>query len=270
LSNSTIGIKVADGSYYPVLEQGFRGRKKLILTTVHDNQSKVQIDLYRGNGSSISKAQYLGSLLIEGITPAAQGEPEIALVIGLDRDDQLSAEASDSRTGERQNFSTTLATLTESQTYDEPEFALEEAAEKAVSRSKGTSTFLLVLFIVLGLILLGCIGFFLYKAVQGPKISTTVLVQPTPAAAAPAAAAPAATAPASTETKAVTPAASPETESTTTAKKVTYKVKKGDTLWDISAAYYRNPWLYPKIAKANNIKNPDLIFVGARIVIPEN
>ena len=41
---------------------------------------------------------------------------------------------------------------------------------------------------------------------------------------------------------------------------MTYRIKQGDTLWDISATYYRNPWLYPKLAKANSIKNPDLIF----------
>jgi len=51
---------------------------------------------------------------------------------------------------------------------------------------------------------------------------------------------------------------------------VTYRIKNGDTLWDIAATYYRNPWLYPKLAKANSIRNPDLIFAGTRINIPEN
>jgi nucleoid-associated protein YgaU len=51
---------------------------------------------------------------------------------------------------------------------------------------------------------------------------------------------------------------------------VTYRIKKGDTLWDISATYYRNPWLYPRLAKANSIPNPDLIFAGTRITIPPN
>ena len=51
---------------------------------------------------------------------------------------------------------------------------------------------------------------------------------------------------------------------------VTYRIKRGDTLWDISATYYRNPWLYHKLARANSIRNPDLIFAGTRIYIPEN
>ena len=49
-----------------------------------------------------------------------------------------------------------------------------------------------------------------------------------------------------------------------------YEIKWGDTLWDIAATYYRNPWLYPKIARENRITNPDLIFAGTRLFIPEN
>ncbi|HPB67042.1 MAG TPA: LysM peptidoglycan-binding domain-containing protein, partial [Spirochaetales bacterium] len=47
-----------------------------------------------------------------------------------------------------------------------------------------------------------------------------------------------------------------------------HKIKWGDTLWDISIAYYRTPWLYMTIAKANKIKNPDLIISGTWIYIP--
>ena len=52
-------------------------------------------------------------------------------------------------------------------------------------------------------------------------------------------------------------------------KSVRYKIKKGDTLWDISASYYRTPWKYKKIAKDNNIKNPDLIYAGSYLNIKE-
>ena len=49
---------------------------------------------------------------------------------------------------------------------------------------------------------------------------------------------------------------------------VTYRIKWGDTLWDISDAYYKNPWRYPKIANYNHIPNPDLIISGTDIIIP--
>ncbi|MEM5947078.1 LysM domain-containing protein [Spirochaetia bacterium 38H-sp] len=42
----------------------------------------------------------------------------------------------------------------------------------------------------------------------------------------------------------------------------------GDTLWDLAKSFYDNPWLYPDIAKENNIKNPDLIYAGKPLKIP--
>ena len=93
MSDSTIGIKVADGSYYPVLEHGFTGTKKLTLTTSQDNQQKVKIDLYRGVSPSPTPARFIGSLVIENIPRASQGKPEIELLIGIDDEGQLSAEA---------------------------------------------------------------------------------------------------------------------------------------------------------------------------------
>jgi len=52
------------------------------------------------------------------------------------------------------------------------------------------------------------------------------------------------------------------------AKPVQYDVVWGDTLWDLADAYYRDPWLYTRIAKHNRIKNPNLIITGSRIEIP--
>ena len=49
---------------------------------------------------------------------------------------------------------------------------------------------------------------------------------------------------------------------------ITYKIKWGDTLWDIADTYYKNPWRYRKIAGFNNIKNPDYIISGTTIEIP--
>jgi hypothetical protein len=49
---------------------------------------------------------------------------------------------------------------------------------------------------------------------------------------------------------------------------VRYKIRWGDTLWDISEAFYRNPWLYPRVARFNKIRNPDLIISGTFIRIP--
>jgi hypothetical protein len=51
-------------------------------------------------------------------------------------------------------------------------------------------------------------------------------------------------------------------------KGVEYKIKWGDTLWDIAGTYYKNPWLYKFIADYNNLENPDYIVSGTIITIP--
>lgn len=44
---------------------------------------------------------------------------------------------------------------------------------------------------------------------------------------------------------------------------LSYTVKRGDTLWDISAMYLRDPWLWPEIWHVNpKVQNPHLIYPG--------
>jgi len=50
---------------------------------------------------------------------------------------------------------------------------------------------------------------------------------------------------------------------------VWYSTVKGDNLWNLARSFYRNPWLYKKIAEENGISNPDLIFQDVRLYIPD-
>ena len=45
----------------------------------------------------------------------------------------------------------------------------------------------------------------------------------------------------------------------------TYTIKKGDTLWELAKKYGTT---VDALAKANNIKNPNLIYAGAKLTIP--
>lgn len=48
----------------------------------------------------------------------------------------------------------------------------------------------------------------------------------------------------------------------------TYIVKKGDTLWDISGMYLREPWLWPELWDVNpQIDNPHLIYPGDELYL---
>ena len=48
-----------------------------------------------------------------------------------------------------------------------------------------------------------------------------------------------------------------------------YTIQRGDTLWSLCKKFYGDPTLYPKLAQANNIPNPDLIYDGNTLVIPD-
>jgi len=48
-----------------------------------------------------------------------------------------------------------------------------------------------------------------------------------------------------------------------------YTIIKGDTLWDISEEFLKNPFLWPNIWEINDyIRNPDLIYPGNKLIIP--
>jgi hypothetical protein len=70
------------------------------------------------------------------------------------------------------------------------------------------------------------------------------------------------------------PAAEPGTLSSSAAEAAvdepgTYTIREGDTLWDISNAHYRDPFLWPLIWKSNpSIDDPDLIYPGNVLAIP--
>ncbi len=406
MTKGKIGIKIADGSFYPVLEDDFTGRMKLVLTTVRDNQETVQIDLYRGDSERAEGADYVGSLVVENIPPAPKNDPEIEVFLGIDDSGNLEATASDMLTGERQSLSVSLDSLESEDLYSIPDFEiaeeggldleapaaaeeggfdLEEPAaaeedsldlevpaaaeedsldleEPAAAEEDGFDLeepaaaeedsldleepaaaeddsldleepaaaeedsldleepaaaeddslltgetypigpedrrrehlakrkkipLMLIGFVLLGLLIIAAVTYLIFRSfggtaappLQGGK-EVTEQSAPQEAASGKAAAGETASTEAASEEAASGEAAKPEVaeqpvvvaleKKSTASAAVSYLIKKGDTLWDIAGTYYRNPWLYPKIARANGLPNPDLIFAGETITIPEN
>ena len=124
--STAIGIKLADGSFYPILEEGLPEKKILELTTVNDNQTTVQVDLYRTDNGAMENAEYIDTLRIDNLLPHPNGEPNINLSIGLDENGELSAEVLDPETGSRTNTSVNLVTRTVEEREKAPDFNLTE------------------------------------------------------------------------------------------------------------------------------------------------
>uniref|UniRef100_A0A7C3EFC2 LysM peptidoglycan-binding domain-containing protein n=1 Tax=Gracilinema caldarium TaxID=215591 RepID=A0A7C3EFC2_9SPIR len=306
---ASIGIKIANGEFYPILEEGTSVKKRLILTTVHDGQESVQIDLYKSESKSMSDAEYIGSLVIEHIAPKPKGEPSIEMTITSRDSEELIAEAVDLDVpdgAERHQLTVSLKALEQSDTYDLPDFELDtheehppaglyERASAIREREEQKKPFPLIpILIGVAIVIVAALLVYLFvfnskgsQQDQQPSVAvqtTSPAVtepakepEPSPATAAeeqkpevvvevspPAPAAevkPARIRPPAPVSSYKVPLSIPK-------EGAPYKIRWGDTLWDISEAFYRNPWLYPRIARFNKIRNPDLIISGTTIRIP--
>ncbi len=107
-----IGIRLADGSFYPIMEDGQKCTKTLGLTTVKDNQTRVIVDVYRSKTGTMEDAEYIDSLQIENLVEHPNGTVDINLDIGLDENGKLRAAMIDPETGNKSSADVTLVSRT--------------------------------------------------------------------------------------------------------------------------------------------------------------
>ncbi len=387
MDSPVIGIKIANGTYFPILKEEDRIKKRVILTPVAEGQTDVKIDIFRGDGEGMFNPVYVASLILNNIEPAADNSIEIELLIGISDDNILDAEAYDPVSGEKQLLSISMEAVDEtdffeipdeeestpyfnaemadedfdsfsldeetgdfsehedlsdeSDIFDSEELSIEdefdenpesdelpqedelsfnddltsidiedeesrfeepaaadiqnEGTDNAApflydyedSRAGRKNSALKIAIVFLSIVFLIFLVLLIYTIIKKPAMAEEGMKEetkqevviggdsekaekpvktPPPAARKPAAAEkktpPAEKKATPVPVKKAAPVAEAE-------KSVRYRIKKGDTLWDISAAYYRTPWKYKKIAKDNNIKNPDLIFTGTYLNIKE-
>lgn len=305
----TIGIKLADGSFFPVMEEGKQQTKQLELTTANNNQTCVMVDLYRSETSSMDDAEYIDTLKIENLVEHPDGEPSLAFSISLDENNQLTANIQDPETGAgaTSDSSLSLVKRSDDELFTTDDYTIEESTnfipsgeeegpisfqglydketemgeagfheEKTSKKSKLYVRICLIcaiICIIATLILIFLVPVKMDKKntdqIQDDQITLSELEQPQT----------------EVEAKKEEPKApqakdneivvikqadkvEPSPVAKVSGKDVKYKLKWGDTLWDIASTYYKNPWKYKKIAAHNNIKNPDHIISGTVIVIP--
>jgi hypothetical protein len=297
---SSIGIKIANGEFYSIIEENSVAKKRLVLTTVHDNQQSVQIDLYKSAAKAMADALYIGSVVVENIKPGPKGEPSVEMVISSNSEGEITADAVDldnSADGEHQILTVSLKSFEEeTQEYEIPDFEMEQHEgpppglyeEIKDKERKGFPVLVLITGVV---IVLACLilWFFLFRgkgasgeepqpmalAADSGQPELTLPTEAEPPAestvpAAPVVPAPPVTPPppAAARKPPLAPVFGYKVPDSIPKNGVPYKIRWGDTLWDISDVFYRDPWQYRRIARFNNIRNPNLIVSGTIIRIP--
>lgn len=111
MSKNIIGIKQADGTFYPILTRGNPAKKRLQITTASDNQTVAQIKLFCASDESFSDAEYVDTLIIDGLIPQEKQAVNLDFVVELDENDELSAHVYDQESGSSTNTAVSLVTI---------------------------------------------------------------------------------------------------------------------------------------------------------------
>jgi LysM repeat protein len=331
MMSSMIGIKVADGEFFPILADDVPAKKRLVLTTAHDEQTNVQIDFYKTSVLSLQEAAYIGTLLLENLGKKEKGEPSIEVIVSVNGEGEFFASAYDiDNPADNGNHVLTVSLTPQDETifknidFDEIDIYIDEKnafTTEYAEVKKGPSAVNPRKLIIIGISLLAalliafCLWFFVLKNLRlggqdegsvetEESIPTDSLPSPppepvfempptepdtasiaempplpppppppTPPPAPPPQViepplVPAAQQPAARRDRPPAPVSSYKVPAVIPADGVAYKIRWGDTLWDISQAFYRTPWRYSFLAKYNGIRNPDRIVAGRTIRVP--
>ena len=316
----SIGIKQANGDFYYILEENSTVKKQMVLTTVHDNQKSVQIDLYKSMTRTMADAMYIGSIVIENIAPKPKGEPSIEMTLGSATDGSITANAVDlGNPSNEHSLSVSLKSFEEDK-GEYPDFGIDEDDVKNPrfewknqdfpQKKEGRKIPWLAIIIIGLVLILLCLGLWYFVFGRGAGLQSSIPVQTQPAVVQPAfqpAQQPAIAQQAEPPSQPVkpdepkpavnTPPSQPiiverpppanpraadrkrpsapvysfNVPQNIPSEGIVYKVRWGDTLWDISEAFYRNPRLYTFIVRSNEIRNPNLIVSGTELtILPRN
>lgn len=332
MKKNIIGLKQADGSFYPILTREAPTKKKLQVTTASDNQTTVQINLFCASDNSFADAEYVDTLMIDGLVPHQKRGATIDLILSLDAEENLHAELIDAESGEKTQSTVSLITLDDDElndylpnfgisstsdfsldddfgslndTFGTNDFTNDDVGADPFANDYGTDNYnpresasianlfnfnnedsskkniIPIICLVCAVCCLAiCLSLYFIVSKKSdakdalvvenyPQVkyeTVTVVRQDAGTVESVQAALSKEDGIVVIDAPVVVPAKPAPSPIPITGAR--YQVKWGDTLWDIAETYYKNPWVYDTIARANNIKNPDFILSGTWIELP--
>ena len=91
---SRIGLRTADGCFFPLMLDSFRGVRQVVLTTADPAQDEADVELFLEEPGGGAEYQHLGTVHVEGVhleDTADAGRPDLVLRVALDADRVLTA-----------------------------------------------------------------------------------------------------------------------------------------------------------------------------------
>ena len=102
----SLGIETAGGIMTKLIEKNstIPCSKEQVFSTYTDNQPAANIVVYEGERSKVQYCNKLGEFMLEGITPAPRGVPQIKVEYSVDANGILTVSASESTSGKSKNI----------------------------------------------------------------------------------------------------------------------------------------------------------------------
>jgi hypothetical protein len=171
-----VGIKLADGKFYPILDEHSFAAKKLELTTVRDGQTSAQIDFFRSDESA-DEAQYIGTLVVDGLTQRYAGETSIDLRVRTAEDGRILAEVEETDgAGGPQKLEIDLNALNADE-LDRDDARLDNGGDSSVEMAKKVNPVVPVVIAAVIFLLAALVFLFVFLS-QGFPRPTNVYVEP--------------------------------------------------------------------------------------------
>lgn len=130
----TLSIETHRGIATPIIERNttIPTRKSQVFSTASDNQTQVEIHIVQGERPLARDNKSLGKFILDGIPPAARGEPKIEVTFDIDANGILKVTAEDQTTHRSQHITITASSgLTEAEIEQ-----MRQAAEKHAEEDK--------------------------------------------------------------------------------------------------------------------------------------
>ncbi len=139
----SLGIETMGGVFNRIIDRNttIPVKKSQIYSTAADNQTSVEIHVLQGEREMAAGNTTLGRFILDGITPAPRGIPQIEVTFDIDSNGIVNVTATDKGTGKEQHITITSSTNMSKEDIDRAvkdaeKFAAEDKKQKEAVEAK--------------------------------------------------------------------------------------------------------------------------------------